>query len=277
MSDSPEIALLHRAWEAMTGGDFAVLENTLAEDAVWRSVEEGPTNCEGASTIIEVMSRNLAGRLRGSIEEATQTGPRVLVAFRPEQPSHTRNRPLDDGIAYMVVTISDGKTTELKGCADRAAATTYAQTGNAPDAPAISAVQPPDAVAEPPKQRVNRLVPFVKVTDVERSVGFYHHLGFTVQSVFKYRDRMSWAALESDGAELMLESTTDLIDHERQGVLFYLYSSDLSALREQLLAAGIEAGAIEDGSPGPRHEMRITDPDGYVLMVAQIEADDTVG
>jgi hypothetical protein len=26
MSDSPEIELLHRAWEAMTGGDFAVLE-----------------------------------------------------------------------------------------------------------------------------------------------------------------------------------------------------------------------------------------------------------
>jgi hypothetical protein len=28
---------------------------------------------------------------------------------------------------------------------------------------------------------------------------------------------------------------------------------------------------IEDGSPGPRQEMRVTDPDGYVLMVAQIE------
>lgn len=66
----------------MTGGDFAVLENSLAEDAMWRSVAEGPTNCEGRDTIIEVMSRNLQGRLRGSIEETVQTGSRVLVAFR---------------------------------------------------------------------------------------------------------------------------------------------------------------------------------------------------
>jgi len=27
----------------------------------------------------------------------------------------------------------------------------------------------------------------------------------------------------------------------------------------------------EDGSPGPREEMRVTDPDGYVLMIAQID------
>jgi hypothetical protein len=128
-----------------------------------------------------------------------------------------------------------------------------------------------DAVAEPPEQRVNRLVPFVKVTDVERSVGFYNHLGFIVKSVFKYRDRLSWAALESEGAEVMFEGTSDPIEADRQGVLFYLYSQDLAALRDQLLAAGIEAGQIEDGSPGPRQEMRVVDPDGYVLMVAQIE------
>jgi ketosteroid isomerase-like protein len=122
MSNSPEVELLHRAWQAMRRGDFAILEGALAQDAKWRTVDEGPTNCEGRSTIIEVMSRNLAGRLRGSIEETIQTGPRVIVAFRPEQPSDAANRPLDDGIAYMVVTISGGKITELKGCADRAAA-----------------------------------------------------------------------------------------------------------------------------------------------------------
>jgi hypothetical protein len=38
-----------------------------------------------------------------------------------------------------------------------------------------------------------------------------------------------------------------------------------------LITAGISAGEIVDGTPGPRQEMRLTDPDGYVLMVAQIE------
>jgi catechol 2,3-dioxygenase-like lactoylglutathione lyase family enzyme len=131
--------------------------------------------------------------------------------------------------------------------------------------------QPPEIVPEPPEQRVNRLVPFVNVADVDRSVAFYHRLGFTPTSVYKYRDLLAWAALESAGAELMFQRS-DAIEAERQGILFYLYSDDLAALRDQLLAGGIEAGEIEDGSPGPRQEMRVVDPDGYVLMVAQNEA-----
>ena len=42
------------------------------------------------------MSRNLAGRLRGRIEETVQDGSRVIVAFRPEQPARL-DRPMDEG------------------------------------------------------------------------------------------------------------------------------------------------------------------------------------
>jgi uncharacterized glyoxalase superfamily protein PhnB len=131
--------------------------------------------------------------------------------------------------------------------------------------------RPPDTVASPPEQRVNGLVPFVHVEDVERSVAFYYHLGFIVASVYKYRGRPVWAELRSDGAELMVSTDGDSIDPAGQGVLFYLYSSNLVALRDQILAAGIDVGEIVDGTPGPRQEMRLTDPDGYVLMVAQVE------
>src|SRR5919204_6078733 len=131
--------------------------------------------------------------------------------------------------------------------------------------------RPPESVAAPPAQRVNRLVPFVHVEDVERSVAFYYQLGFTVASLYKYKGRPVWAALRSEGAELMVTTDGDPIDPAGQGVLFYLYSRRLAALREQLLAEGIDAGEIGDGTPGPRQEMRLTDPDGYVLMVAQIE------
>jgi hypothetical protein len=138
MSDSPEIELLHRTWEAMTGGDFAVLEESLAEGAKWHGVEDGQL-CADRTEILEVMTRNLPGRSRGAIEETIQTGPRVLVAFRLEQPSDAGDRPLDEGIAYMVVTISDGKIIELKGCADRATAQAYLASREAPAAP----VSPP--------------------------------------------------------------------------------------------------------------------------------------
>jgi uncharacterized glyoxalase superfamily protein PhnB len=132
---------------------------------------------------------------------------------------------------------------------------------------------PPDSVPSPPEQRVSGLIPFVHVEDVEGSIAFYHHLGFIPVSVYKYRGHPVWAALRSEGAELMVSTDGEPMDPTDQGVLFYLYSRDLAALREQLLAAGVDAGEILDGTPAPREQMRITDPDGYVLMVSQIEDD----
>lgn len=42
-------------------------------------------------------------------------------------------------------------------------------------------------------------------------------------------------------------------------------------LGTHLLAGGIQPGPIEDAPPGPGEEMRGTDPDGYVLLIAQID------
>ena len=70
---------------------------------------------------------------------------------------------------------------------------------------------------------------------------------------------------------LMLAQDDARIDHRAQAVLFYVYAHDLAGLRDHLVAHGVAAGEIVDGTPGPRNEMRVEDPDGYVLMIAQIE------
>ena len=127
MGESPEIELVRRAWDALIAGGPEVLGEVLAPDAQWYGVEDGQL-CDGREAIIDVMSRNLAGRLRGRVEEAIQDGSRVIVAFRPEQPAQL-DRPVDEGIAYMVVTIRDGHIVEMKGCADRPAAVSYARSG----------------------------------------------------------------------------------------------------------------------------------------------------
>src|ERR1700756_975628 len=137
--------------------------------------------------------------------------------------------------------------------------------------PLIEGPGPPESVPFPPKQRVSGLIPFVHVEDVERSIAFYYRLGFIVASVYKYRGTPVWAELRSEGAALMISTEAFSANPAGQGVLFYLYSDSLAALREQLLADGIHAGEIVDGTPGPPQEMRLTDPDGYVLMVAQLE------
>lgn len=128
MSESAHIELLQRAWEAMSGaGDLSILEGTLDPQAKWRGVEDGPWICENRKMILEVMQRNMHGGLVGRIEEMVELDDRIVVAFRPGQPGNDE-RPLDQGIAYVVVTMRDGLVIEFKGCADRAAAVTYAQT-----------------------------------------------------------------------------------------------------------------------------------------------------
>jgi len=73
-------------------------------------------------------------------------------------------------IAYAVVTVHYGAITEIKGCATRASAEDYATTGRT-SAPDVNRVPPPDIVTSPSPLRVNRLIPFVHVTDVERTDG----------------------------------------------------------------------------------------------------------
>lgn len=129
MSESTaDIQLLHRAWEAMSvDGDLSVLEGALDPDAQWLGVEDGQL-CENRKMIVEVIGRHLPSGFAGRIEETVEVGGRIVVAFRPDRPRED-GRPLDQGIAYVVVTMRDGLVIELKGCADRAAAMTYAQTG----------------------------------------------------------------------------------------------------------------------------------------------------
>lgn len=95
MGESPEIELVRRLWDALIAGGPEVLGEVLAPDAQWYGVEDGQL-CDGREAIIDVMSRNLAGRLRGRIEETVQDGSRVIVAFRPEQPARL-DRPMDEG------------------------------------------------------------------------------------------------------------------------------------------------------------------------------------
>ncbi len=65
MSESTDIELLHRAWEAMSvDGDLGVLEGALDPDAKWYGVEDGQI-CENRKMILEVIDRNLPGGFAG--------------------------------------------------------------------------------------------------------------------------------------------------------------------------------------------------------------------
>ena len=121
----------------------------------------------------------------------------------------------------------------------------------------------------------------IHVADVEISAAFYRLLGFEIGNRVPKTGRPQWAWLYSPGApdwrrgaNLMLARTGRPLQPEAQDVLFYLYASDLVALREKLLLEGMKPGEIKYPDYLPKGEFALQDPDGYGLMIAQA-ADDT--
>ena len=123
---------------------------------------------------------------------------------------------------------------------------------------------------------VSGLVAMIHVADVEASAAFYRHLGFEIGNQVPKTGRPQWAWLYAPGApdwrrgpNLMLARTGRQLQPDAQDVLFYLYVSDLEGLRETLLQQGLPAGEITHPDYLPDGELRLQDPDGYCLMLAQ--------
>jgi hypothetical protein len=197
--------------------------------------------------------------VRQRLEEARAEGDRVLLRVRlsvgmePTEPQST---------IWFALTVDDaGRIAELQD---------YASRATAEHDIALRARGPAAGGAGPP---IRDLVPFVQVADVGRAVAFYRLLGLEVRHTYEPEGRLVWASLVHESAAVMLAQAEAPIDPRAQGVLFYLYTRDLAALRDHLVAHGVTPGDIVDGSPGPTREMRVTDPDGYCLMVAQLDDD----
>jgi hypothetical protein len=97
----------------------------------------------------------------------------------------------------------------------------------------------------PRSARVNDLIPFVHVSDLRRSIGFYELLGFAVGDTYEVDGELRWAALQHAHARIMLEHANAPIDPRQQAVLFYLYTDDLDGLRDHLIDQGCRSGRSE--------------------------------
>lgn len=141
---------------------------------------------------------------------------------------------------------------------------------------------------------VYRAVTYAHVADVDAALAFYGLLGFAPGHVLRTATgRAFWASAGSTGgrpglAELFFACASGPVKAEEQAVLFYLYSADVAALRAHLLASGVHDGGVYSGQAGPgdgrrvafeiyhpRHmecgELRVVDPDGYVVLIGQLE------
>jgi hypothetical protein len=143
--------------------------------------------------------------------------------------------------------------------------------------------------------RIMDHVPLAHVWSVDRTLEFYALLGFQCDSLFSADDGVTnFAAISSGQARLMFAKASEPVIASQQAVLFYMYSEDVQSLRDYLLATGlVNAGPPPsewDASIEPPHdsdnpclfdirrpfympdgELRIHDPDGYCILVGQLE------
>ena len=116
------------------------------------------------------------------------------------------------------------------------------------------------------------LVAFAHVASVQRSIEFYADLGFKVANtvVPKGQSTPVWAWLESEKANLMVGLADGPVDASQQAILFYLYFDNIKQTHAALSELGHAPGEIKYPFYMPGGECRLEDPDGYVLMLAQI-------
>ena len=116
--------------------------------------------------------------------------------------------------------------------------------------------------------KTTQLVTMISVTDIERSIEFYKHLGFEVGNTFQPEGatKPSWAWLHSGEAQLMLSASTEPVNN-KPGLLLYAYTEDVDAAHTALNEAGLGPGTITKPFYSPRGEFETVDPDGYIVMV----------
>jgi hypothetical protein len=118
--------------------------------------------------------------------------------------------------------------------------------------------------------KLTGLIPMAHVADVQRSVDFYQQLGMEIRgSLRDSAGKLQWAHLGCYRADVMFARASEPVIASQQAVLFYLYASDLIALRKDLLASNVNVSPITYPDYMPKGEIRVEDPDGYCLLIGQ--------
>ena len=126
---------------------------------------------------------------------------------------------------------------------------------------------------------IHSLTPYAHVADIHRSIAFYGRLGLEVQNSHFDDEVLAWAFLSTPthdrrvaGARLMVAAADEAIDASKQAVLFYCWTDDARELHAELQTGGIDVGEIEHPSHMRAGEFQVIDPDGYVVLVGQLDA-----
>jgi lactoylglutathione lyase len=125
--------------------------------------------------------------------------------------------------------------------------------------------------APKPDSNVKQVVPFFRVSDMDRSIRFYiDGLGFNIKHKWVVDEKLRWCWLELGGAALMLQTYTKDAHHAwtpagklGEGVSLAFQCHDALALYREFIARGLQASEPQVGNS--LWVTSLSDPDGYRL------------
>lgn len=109
--------------------------------------------------------------------------------------------------------------------------------------------------------------PIIHAASIERSLAFYELLGFETVDTDGAAP-LGWARMHCEGGAVMFLRADEDERPASPSVLLYLYTPDLAAFRDHLIAHDIEVPAISFPDYMPSGEICLSDPDGNSILVA---------
>jgi len=109
--------------------------------------------------------------------------------------------------------------------------------------------------------------PMFHVAEIERSIRFYELLGFQAIDTDRCTP-IGWARLHCEGGAVMFLRAEEPLSDLPRGVMLCMYTPDLPALREQLLANSVNFPAIRYPPYMASGELQLPDPDGYPVVIS---------
>jgi catechol 2,3-dioxygenase-like lactoylglutathione lyase family enzyme len=123
--------------------------------------------------------------------------------------------------------------------------------------------------AAKPDMNVKQVVPFLRISDMERSVRFYiDGLGFVMRNKWVVDEQLRWCWLELGGAALMLQTyvkdgSNAPVGKLGRGVSLAFQCEDAVKLYRDFISRGLEASEPQVGNS--MWATGLSDPDGYRL------------
>jgi len=115
--------------------------------------------------------------------------------------------------------------------------------------------------------KVGYSTPLLHVAEIEKSIRFYELLGFVTVDTDRAKP-LGWARLHCEGGAVMFLRAEEPLHASAPPVMLCMYTPDLTGLREQLLAGGVNVSPIRRPEYMPSGEVSLTDPDGNLILVS---------